>query len=288
MAKTHPQGECLVFTGKRNRKGYGLTSEQVDGATKDRWAHRVVFEHHNGPIPDGLIVRHSCDNPPCVEITHLHLGTVQDNANDMVERRRGRRAKAASTCPRGHDLTAPGAVFERPTRSKNRTKEASARCAECRRVYGRESRERQGYVYTGQPTNRDKTHCKNGHEFTEDNTHHLRRGGRKCRTCAREYARNRDAALRAQRPPKSGPALGEVAIRAWLAHRPDFQADALLQVGQVADAFEVSTRLVREWGKAGLLPAQRTPGGHRRFRVADVDAAVRGAGRRGTPLTGPC
>lgn len=37
--------------------------------------------------------------------------------------------------------------------------------------------------------NREKTHCKHGHEFTPENTYHNRRGGRGCRVCQRAYRR---------------------------------------------------------------------------------------------------
>ena len=246
MAKVEHQGDCLVFTGKL-RRGYGLTSEQVDGRTRDRLAHRVVYEHHNGPIPDGLFILHSCDNPPCVEISHLRAGTVRENAADMVERARGRRGDVKDVCLRGHDLTGPAAITARPTRSKNSAKAPSRKCVQCQREDTRASRQRAGYPYTGEPTNRDKTHCKRGHEFTPENTYVLPRGGRMCRACAVELRRANAAARKAARGETAvhGPVFGEEAVRAWLTRRTDFSDNDLLLVGAVAGLFAVSASTVR-------------------------------------------
>ena len=53
--------------------------------------HRYLYEKKYGPIPKGLILRHVCDNPSCINVAHLKVGTQQDNMNDMCER--GRHAK---------------------------------------------------------------------------------------------------------------------------------------------------------------------------------------------------
>lgn len=76
--------DCLVFVGQRDRKGYGRV--QFDGRLQP--SHRVTWEIMNGPIPDGLVVRHECDNAPCCNPDHLRLGTVADNAADMLKRGR--------------------------------------------------------------------------------------------------------------------------------------------------------------------------------------------------------
>jgi hypothetical protein len=51
-------------------------------------AHRVAWEMFNGPIADGLIVRHKCDNPNCVNPKHLEVGTQKQNMMDASARGR--------------------------------------------------------------------------------------------------------------------------------------------------------------------------------------------------------
>jgi hypothetical protein len=119
---TERRGDCLVWTGLR-RGEYGRVS--IDGEQRD--AHRVAFEIHNGPIPKGLEVRHRCDNPPCVEPTHLLLGTQADNMQDMKERgRSGWRQRDA--CSAGHEYTEENTYI---------SKKGARVCRTCRRGYQR-------------------------------------------------------------------------------------------------------------------------------------------------------
>lgn len=75
-------GECAVLPGTDR---YGDLSYNRGSRIK---AHRASYIVHKGPIPDGMVVRHACDNPPCVNPDHLDVGTDLDNMADMV--RRGR------------------------------------------------------------------------------------------------------------------------------------------------------------------------------------------------------
>jgi hypothetical protein len=49
---------------------------------------RYVYLTQKGPIPEGLVVRHKCDNPLCINLGHLELGTQLDNIYDMLKRGR--------------------------------------------------------------------------------------------------------------------------------------------------------------------------------------------------------
>lgn len=72
--------ECWVWNGPRLKGNrYGLLQRHYHKV----YAHRVSWEMHFGPIPNGLFVLHRCDNPPCVRPDHLFLGTQTDNMADM-------------------------------------------------------------------------------------------------------------------------------------------------------------------------------------------------------------
>jgi hypothetical protein len=84
--KVAGEDECWLWTASVAGRGYGQIK-----APKTRhqiYAHRYSYELHEGPIPDGVGVLHSCDNPRCVNPKHLFLGTSGDNAADMKSKGR--------------------------------------------------------------------------------------------------------------------------------------------------------------------------------------------------------
>lgn len=97
---------CWEWRGARFAAGYGALTSKLHGLT-DRTMRRISYELFVGPIPDGLIIRHKCDNRPCMNPDHLETGTRQDNSNDMMERR-GHWTRWRLRCSGGHDLTSSG------------------------------------------------------------------------------------------------------------------------------------------------------------------------------------
>lgn len=108
---------CWLWLGGLDKDGYGHFKVNK----KTIQAHRFSYEHHKGPIPDGLVIDHLCRNPSCVNPEHLEAVTHKENLNRGIHR------------------------------------------------------------------NSIKTHCKNNHKFTPENTHVDKNGWRYCRECRREY-----------------------------------------------------------------------------------------------------
>jgi len=79
---------CKIHEGSKDRQGYGYRNNK--GKTVK--AHRLAYANNIGisvfDLPTLTVIRHTCDNPSCIEETHLIAGTHNDNMNDMVTRGR--------------------------------------------------------------------------------------------------------------------------------------------------------------------------------------------------------
>lgn len=89
-SKVNKTDGCWLWTAGTWSQGYGAFS--LNG--KNIRATRFIYELTYGPIPDGLLVCHNCDNPRCVRPDHLFLGTIDDNNQDM--KRKGRYAQGST------------------------------------------------------------------------------------------------------------------------------------------------------------------------------------------------
>ena len=75
---------CWLWRKARDKDGYGLIKIKNVMCR----VHIVSYETFVGKVPEGLIVRHKCDNPPCFNPEHLETGTQKDNRRDAFERGR--------------------------------------------------------------------------------------------------------------------------------------------------------------------------------------------------------
>lgn len=89
--------ECWEWQGTKTSYGYG----DMKSYPGERKTHRISWTIHNGQIPKGMIIRHSCDNPPCVNPAHLLIGTHANNVADKMARKRHPLQKR-NHCPHGH------------------------------------------------------------------------------------------------------------------------------------------------------------------------------------------
>jgi hypothetical protein len=163
-----PYWDCSEWIPTRNKGRHG--SCRWEG--RQQGAHRVSWQIHVGPIPDGHEVHHLCLNPCCVNPVHLQVLSPADH-------RRCHPPLIRPECKRGH----------RYEEGSYRVGKAGERlCLACmlldREIKNRRSRELFAKVNSlpCREAKEKKMHCLRGHEFNEANTI-IRSDGRECREC---------------------------------------------------------------------------------------------------------
>lgn len=176
-------GPCWMWTGPPNNAGYGSF-----GMNKQRFgAHVAAYVLFREPVPDGMELDHLCHpgDGSCPRATCRHRLCVNPDHLDPVTRRENQRrgntftaANLAKThCDRGHEFTPENTYIKILSGGRE-----SRQCHACRRI----RMSFKGDADSPIVQNKDKTHCKSGHEYNEENTYHSPQGSRMCRICRRE------------------------------------------------------------------------------------------------------
>ncbi len=127
-------GDCWIWQGEKRTGGYGY----IEVGGKALRVHRVAYETFVGPIPDGLVVMHSCDRRDCIRQSHLSVGTHKDNNDDMRGKGRasapplqtghGAMGPQKTHCSHGHLLPPYEPVVRRRCRTCNNEQQNARRC----------------------------------------------------------------------------------------------------------------------------------------------------------------
>ncbi|MFG2046124.1 HNH endonuclease signature motif containing protein [Micromonospora sp. NPDC048935] len=152
--KVDTSGVCWEWIASVNSDGYGTFNSGAGTVG----AHRFAWQLLVGPVPYQLELDHLCVNRRCVNPDHLEPVSRQENLRRMGRSR-------SLYCLRGH------------RRSENRYFSGRPGCRTCTREDNRSR-------YVPAEPRGPVTHCKNGHEYTPENTYfQLKTGGRKSRQC---------------------------------------------------------------------------------------------------------
>jgi HNH endonuclease len=142
-----PDSDCWVWTGFRDRQGYGRYSAFFGrGQRIDFKAHRFAW----ALCVDGDLSRaercidHLCDNPSCVRPDHLRMTTWRENLLRSENTQAGKHARQTH-CVRGHRLGGKNLYVWVDRKTGRRMRQ----CVACRRDRRAEARRNAGFVVVG-------------------------------------------------------------------------------------------------------------------------------------------
>lgn len=129
QAKLEQRGDCLVWTGRLEKKGYGRF-RGPDG--KKIYVHKFAYILAHGNFPEGLVTDHICRNPACCNPSHLEAVT---NVENIKRGEVGRVNRNKKMCKNGHPFDEENTYFYNGKRG----------CKICRRINGRKADQKRGW-----------------------------------------------------------------------------------------------------------------------------------------------
>lgn len=125
--KVDASGDCWLWTAALNDAGYGIFTVKRGDRSRNVRAHRWIWEHLVGPIPEGHEVDHLCLNKACVNPDHLEPVTAQENMlrGPTIAARNARKTH----CPHGHPYNGDNLKWER---CKTSASGWTRKCRTCR------------------------------------------------------------------------------------------------------------------------------------------------------------
>lgn len=87
VAIENEHGCHIIISHRLNKAGYANLRIHADWTVAHRWVWQVT---NKTEIPEGLIIRHTCDVRSCINPAHLEIGTQWDNVQDMISRGRSK------------------------------------------------------------------------------------------------------------------------------------------------------------------------------------------------------
>jgi hypothetical protein len=76
--------ECWLWKASRGGSGYGHAWIEINGERRCVDAHKLAWTLTHGPVPEGQVVRHRCNQKLCCNPAHMQLGTHADNSRDAM------------------------------------------------------------------------------------------------------------------------------------------------------------------------------------------------------------
>jgi hypothetical protein len=164
---------CWLWLGWKTPFGHGQYKFGPQGAVPWK-AHRLAWALVNGEIPEGHHIHHKCNNPSCVNPSHLEPVTPREHVIEKTLTSVSAICAAKTHCQNGHEFNEENARF---------TKNGKRVCRICNSAWQKAKLAKYRETHP-----RLKTHCIHGHPLSGDNVYEYKTKsgvGRACRECKR-------------------------------------------------------------------------------------------------------